>query len=116
MDPYLAKLIGRTTAVPATDVPVTKAQNDNVLLWNTAAKHVEREGREAFDPSRSTLRKVMGLTPGTTKYTSRGRTFILVTGPRSEQQHWLLMDELLLVEHERRQQQRQRCMAQGDAR
>ena len=110
MDPYLAKLIGRDKRVDAEEVaPVTDEPSipraSNVLTWHRPPRAERTWCDVHYDVTKSTLRKVAGLASHTMKYTSRTRTFILITGPLTgAQQRDLLVTDMLVIEHGLREQ------------
>ncbi len=103
MDPYIAKLIGRSPT-----------QKTNIVPFDGT-----RRRRESHLPAREFgryLQKQIGLAPGTVKYRGNGRTFLLIRQPLSDKQRELLTVENMLVQRRAAQRSRMQYATQGDVR
>lgn len=117
MDPYLAKLIGRTRSTRSTLPTSTTRLGDEatkLLTWDSTRRAAHNE----FDQhrlTRSSISKVVGDVPGTVRYTVGTRTFLLVKDALSDEQRELLAVDLTLAAHATKKQISERY-ASGDAR
>ena len=86
MDPYIARLIARAQS-QSQPQQCESLERTNVLQWDAARRPVARQ-----EPRRvsCTLQKEVSAIAGTTKYSSRDRTFFLVKQVLDPDQQLLL--------------------------
>ncbi len=100
MDPYLAKLIRRTHEESPAAPVLAEGYGASVLQWSLTRPSNRHREETHFEASPRGLSKAKGLAPGTIKYTSRGKTLLLVKAMLTTDQHELLSVDLLLTERE----------------